>query len=365
MLDLRWTLTVIVGLSATAIALVQWRARHDQAARCAPPLPPMEAAPFGALLLEGNAIAYANPYARRLLRLDLKAQQLPDAEWITLLDEDREAARHADTATGRYRTVTFASGKTARWWITPHAQVDAVFVLDVTAQQRTEQAGRTLVNDLSHELRTPIATILTHLEILGLDDVDLEVQRQSLTLAKHEAHRMARLVDDMLELGRLEMTTEIERRPLDLLALVEEVLLQVTPRAAETKITLSLDADTPLPAVLGNADRLRQVFLNLLDNALKYAEAGDAITVSLQTTEVGIHCAICDTGPGIPARDLPHVTRRFYRAAPRDVEGSGLGLSLVAEILQRHESKLTLESRTQGETGTCARFTLPTVENVT
>jgi two-component system phosphate regulon sensor histidine kinase PhoR len=314
------------------------------------------------MMLEDRALVYANPYARRLLRLDTHEQRLPDAEWATLLTEDQESAHQEDVATGRYRTVTFASGKSARWWVIPHHPADVVFILDVTTQQRTEQAGRTLVNDLSHELRTPIATMLTHLEILGLDDVDPAARRQSLALAKEETRRMARLVDDMLELGRLEMTSEMECRPLDLLKLVEDVILHVTPRAAEANMTLSVEADTPLSSVIGHADRLRQVFLNLLDNALKYARTGDAITISLQQTDTGVRCAVCDNGPGIPARHLPHLTQRFYRATPSSIEGSGLGLALVAEILRRHESKLTIESHTEGETGTCVRFVLPTLE---
>jgi two-component system phosphate regulon sensor histidine kinase PhoR len=283
------------------------------------------------------------------------------------MDEDSERR-----AVGRYRTVTFASGRTARWWVVPWDMRDFVFLLDITVQQRTEHAARMLVNDLSHELRTPIATLLTHLEILGLDDIGVASRQQSLALSKAEAQRMARLIDDMLELGRLETTSELPRRPLDLLALVEDVVLQTTPRAAEQQMSLSLEASSPLPMVLGNADRLRQVFLNLLDNALKYARSGDCIVVSLQRGKTStardaieynrIVCAVCDTGPGIPPEHLPHVTRRFYRAAPQRAEGSGLGLALVAEVLRRHESRLEIESQVEGESGTCVRFALPIAE---
>ena len=170
---------------------------------------------------------------------------------------------------------------------------------------------------------------------------------------------MARLLNDMLELGRLETAPPLPRRPLDLVSLVEEVILQSTPLAAERQMSLSLDAGAPLPLVVGNADRLRQVFLNLLDNAFKYARPADRVTLSLQRTAEGIVCAVCDTGPGIPVEHLPYVTRRFYRAAPKRIEGSGLGLALVAEILRRHESDLKVESPVTQEGGTCARFVLP------
>jgi two-component system phosphate regulon sensor histidine kinase PhoR len=164
----------------------------------------------------------------------------------------------------------------------------------------------------------------------------------------------------MLELGRLETATEIERRAVNLLALVEQAVACTAPQAEERKITISLQADAPLSPVVGDADRLMQVFLNLLDNAVKYSRPGDRTFVSLRQVEQGVECSVRDSGPGIPAEHLPHVTRRFYRAAPQAVEGSGLGLALVEEILRRHDSRLEIESRTEGEdTGTCVRFVLP------
>ena len=201
---------------------------------------------------------------------------------------------------------------------------------------------------------------MTHLEILRLPDVSEEIRRQSLHLLQVETKRMARLINQMLELGRLETSAEIERRPVDILALVEQAIAQSAPQAEERGITLSLQADTPLPLVVGQEDRLLQVFLNLLDNGIKYSRPGDRVTVSLGQAEEGVACVVRDTGPGIPAEHLPHVTRRFYRAAPQKIEGSGLGLALVEEILRRHQSHLEIESHTQGEeTGTWVRFVLP------
>lgn len=367
--DLKTLIFLLLTLLAALIGMAYWLAgqrRQGGTSKAAGGVTPprvLEDAPFGWLVLEGPSLRYANSYARRLLRLNEPQSELPDADWTPLLDDDRTAARREGSGRGRYRNVTFASGRTARWWVTPRETRDFVFLLDVTAQQRTERAGRTLINDLSHELRTPVATILTHLEILSLDDVGEEVHEQSVALSRAEAQRMARLVDDMLELGRLEMAPEMVRRPLDLLALVEEVALQVTPRAAERDMDLTLEADSPLPLILGNMDRLRQVFLNLLDNALKYARPGDRITITLREREGKVACTVCDTGPGIPPEHLPHVIRRFYRAAPGMVEGSGLGLALVAEILRRHESRLEIESPVAEGAGTCARFLLPGVES--
>ncbi|MFP4345840.1 MAG: sensor histidine kinase [Anaerolineales bacterium] len=361
--DLKLLIFLLLLLLTGAVTLAVWLTDRGRRGRpAAPLLPALDDAPFGLLALEGERLRYANPYARRLLYLGDRAV-LPDADWTPLLRQDLAAPRDGSGG-GRYRTVTFASGQTARWWVTLLEERALVFLLDVSAQQRAERATQGLLNDLSHELRTPVATLLTHLEILGLEDVGAEVRAQSLALLRTEARRMARLVEEMLELGRLETAQELPLRPLDLLALVEEVVLQITPRAAERGMALSLQADSPLPLIQGNGDRLRQVFLNLLDNALKYAGPGAEITLSLRRRDEGVACAVCDSGPGVPPEHLPHLARRFYRAAPQAVEGSGLGLALVAEILRLHGSRLEIvspvaEGRPLAEGGgLCACFVL-------
>lgn len=171
---------------------------------------------------------------------------------------------------------------------------------------------------------------------------------------------MARLVNQMLELGRLETSVDIERCLLDPIPLLQQAIAQVAPQAEERGITLSMQITGALPLIVGDADRLMQVLINLLDNVVKYCRPGDQAVVSLQSSAEGVEFAVRDTGPGIPARHLPHLTRRFYRAAPQEIEGSGLGLALVAEIIRRHGGRLEITSCTEGdETGTCVRFILP------
>lgn len=251
------------------------------------------------------------------------------------------------------------------WVLRRHRETEAG-TLDVAALravsdelQRAQRASRGLVSDLGHELRTPIATLLTHLEILGLDDVGADVHAQSLQLAKQEAQRMSRLVDDMLELGRLETAETLVRRPLSLGALVEDIVAQTFPRAVAGAITMDVMCPAALPLVLGDADRLRQVVLNLLDNAFKYAGPGAHVTIELAVVDRDIVCSVCDDGPGIPDEHLPFVSQRFYRAGSEHIEGSGLGLALVAEILRRHDSGLEMTSSVGEDHGTCARFALP------
>jgi two-component system phosphate regulon sensor histidine kinase PhoR len=364
-IDLRWLLFCTLLALLGAILLATWLARR----RLTPALhlgddwAALERAPFALLVLQGALTCrYANAQARRLLDLPAPGGPLPQADWVPLLERDRATTVSGAAPSGRYSNVPLPSGRVIRWWIAPWRDMDVVLMLDVTAQRRAEQASGRLISDLSHELRTPLATILTHLEVLLLDDLSPQVRERSLGLLKTETQRMARLINDMLELGRLETSAEVEQRPVDLLALTEQAIAQVAPQAQEREIALSLRADTPLTDVLGDRDRLLQVLLNLLDNAIKYSRPGDRVQVSLRRENEALCCTIADTGPGISAEHLPHVTRRFYRAAPARIEGSGLGLALVQEILRRHSSRLEIESRTDaGPTGTRVSFSLPVV----
>jgi signal transduction histidine kinase len=151
---------------------------------------------------------------------------------------------------------------------------------------------------------------------------------------------------------------ELPLRPIDPLLVAEEAVAAVILAAEERRVDVELQAASPQPRVLADPDRIKQVFLNLLDNAVKYARAGDRVVVRLEPAGQRVVCAVRDSGPGIPPEHLAHVRERLYRGR-RDVEGSGLGLALADEILRLHHTELRLESRTDGpERGTVARFEL-------
>ncbi len=233
-------------------------------------------------------------------------------------------------------------------------------------------SGR-LLNDLSHELRTPLATLLTHAEVLHVPNLTPEARDQSIELVRAEGRRMSRLLNLMLDLGRLDVAGELPLRPVDVGALATEAAEQMREALEGHGLRLIVEIDEALPQVPADADRLRQVLLNLLDNTVKHCRPGDTVQVRVMVdapasgSTTGIRCAVCDSGPGIPPQHLPHLTERFYRAAPQAVEGSGLGLALVDEILRRHGSQLEIASKTEwdGETtgvpfptGSCFSFCL-------
>ncbi len=363
LLDLRWTLfgllVALLGVAALAVLAGRWlRAARDGGL---PGRAALDRAPFGWLVLtKTDRYRYANPYARRLLGLPAERGRIPVADWSAQMFDDVDTARGDPSGGGRYRVMRVSEDRFASWWAFPQANDDVVYLLDVTAQQHSAEASRTLLSGLAHELRTPIGTLQAHIEAQHIPDLPAETRAQSLAYLRVEVQRMARMVQLMLELGRLDITAELERRPVELLAVAQEALAQVKAAADERGIGLDMEADAPLPLVFGDRDRLKQVFLNLLDNAVKYCRPADRVTVTLRREADGLRCAVCDTGPGIPAQHLPHLTRRFYRAAPQALEGSGLGLALVQEVLVRHRSRLEIVSRTEGDdTGTCMSFLLP------
>lgn len=371
-LDLKLALFVLLlftGLvSGTTVALVQRRARRQRTTAAVDALHPLLVnAPLAVVVFDQALnIHYINPMAERLLAISPTVSALPERNWTAHLRADLQAVQRADRQAGCYRVEQLAGAQpmTVRWWVTRWHDWALLFVTDITAQQQAEQAAQVLLSDLAHELRTPLATLLTHLEVLRLPSLSEEMSDQSLAFMKAEVQRLVRLSNNLVELGRLQATATLAIQTIDLVTLVESVIAQVRLRAEERQMALKLVVAGAHTAVLGDPDRLRQLFLNLIDNAVKYGGAGNQITIQLTAQPQGLACAVCDTGPGIPAAHLPHLTRRFYRAAPAGVSGSGLGLAMVAEILRQHQSQLTIESHTADEptgqqSGTCIRFTLP------
>jgi two-component system, OmpR family, phosphate regulon sensor histidine kinase PhoR len=322
----------------------------------------LEAAPFGLVLLNRHAEnIFANTQARRLLRIDSAYSPLPSAPWLAELLRDLSAARTATPPQPYYRVLNLATEQTLSWWLCPLPHYTLVYLADLTTTHKMEKAARVFVGNLSHELRTPLMAILAHLEVLRTPEIPEAVHQSSLVTLHQETARIVRLVQDLLELSRLETTPELNLKPVDLLLVAESAMAEVILTAEARGIGMTLGAEAALPRVTGDPDRLQQVFLNALDNAVKYSRPGDKVDVFMKPGPAGVCVTIHDTGPGIPPEHLPLVTERLYRGRT-DVPGSGLGLALAEEILRRHHSRLEIHSQTAGDqTGTTVQFSLPIV----
>jgi two-component system phosphate regulon sensor histidine kinase PhoR len=244
-----------------------------------------------------------------------------------------------------------------------HPSLDgAVAVLalhDITELKRAEQMRADFIANASHELRTPLATLIGFIETLrGPAREDAEARERFLAIMHEQASRMARLVEDLLSLSRIELNEHVmPKDQVELGPLLYHVAESLELRAAERGMRITLALPSGLPAVRGDRDELAQVFQNLVDNAVKYGRSGTEITVSADTKrrrtsgDAGsipfISVAVRDHSEGIAREHLPRLTERFYRAdtaRSREMGGTGLGLAIVKHILNHHRGFLEIES---------------------
>ena len=239
---------------------------------------------------------------------------------------------------------------------------------DITDIKRFESMRSDFVANVSHELRTPLTAIRGYVEtLLDTPPSDPENTRQFLTIIDRHSERLSRLTEDLLILSDLESgRIQLALQPIDPNQLLQRVLEIFWDRAAKKDVNLIQEVESDVPKLHGDVDRLQQLFINLVDNAIKYTPAGGTVTLSAARTAADngappmVEISVRDTGPGIPEKDLPRLTERFYRvdkARSRDLGGTGLGLAIVKHIVQAHKGELKIES-TVNE-GTTVRVRLP------
>ncbi|WDT69765.1 MAG: phosphate regulon sensor histidine kinase PhoR [Candidatus Manganitrophus sp.] len=251
----------------------------------------------------------------------------------------------------------------------PHLQVQAsvteqtprsvVLVFhDITEIKRLERMRKDFVANVSHELRTPLAAIKGYLETLadgGLEN--REEAKEFLAILQKNTDRMANIVRDLLQLSRIESGLDpIRPARIDLREAVDKNLLLLKPLAEKKGQTLTVSIEPGL-SLSADPEKLNQVFINLLDNAIKYTPEKGTIAVTASGTGEGVAIEIRDSGIGIPREDLGRIFERFYRVdrtRSRELGGTGLGLSIVKHIIEAHGGKITVES----EIGKGSRFIL-------
>ncbi len=233
---------------------------------------------------------------------------------------------------------------------------------DVTAYRQLDRLRTNFVSDVSHELRTPLTAIKGFVETLqgGAAD-DPAVRDRFLNTIAIETERLTRLTNDLLLLTRADAgRLDLRLAPIDLSDCVQRAVAQLESRAREKQIAVEIEPQDDTPLVQADADRIHQVLVNLLDNAIKFTPSEGRVIVSASNCAV----TVADAGPGIPADELPHIFERFYRGdrsrARKGTDGSGLGLSIAKAIVEAHGGQIWVESE-QGQ-GASFIFTLPLAE---
>lgn len=340
-LELTATLLALLALTA---GVMFWRhARQKRRERQAL----LNSLPYPAMLFDGVRLALRNTAA------DAWRENL---EIVAIVADSRQSGQNI------VRTIPAVEGQTFQVRAIRLTNAETLVLLDdMAAAQRQQSFYRNFIQNVSHELKTPLTVIQGHAAKLGDAPNDREGWQASRRIIADEAKRLTQLVDNLLTLARLESPSfALEKSTWNAAALLEEAVLQVSDLAEERGLALSLNLAPSLPRLEADRARLKQVVLNLLDNALKYTPAGGAVTLSAQMEGGQFICSVQDTGEGIPPDDLPYVFEKLYRARRakgRPVEGSGLGLTLCQQIIRAHGGDIRVQS--EPGRGTVVTFTLP------
>ncbi len=309
------------------------------------------------ILLNRDRIVLANAAAREVLGAHILGQDVrvalrhPDA--IALLDQ-------AESAT---TTVTGLTGPRSIWQVS-RRQIDErlamVELVNRTAEADIGRAHTDFVANASHELSTPLASIIGYVETLA--DPDAKVDEATAAKFKatvlREARRLQALVRDLMSLSRIEAEKhDPPRKAVDLGQLAASVSGEVASVSGQGRV--EIDAPDEPTTILGDRGQLDQLVRNLIDNALKYGDADQPVTVAVKRTGNQVVLSVEDRGAGIGPDHLPHLTRRFYRTDPgrsRAAGGTGLGLAIVKHIVERHQGRLDIASSVGQGTTVTVRF---------
>ncbi len=312
----------------------------------------------------GGRVSLLNPAARDLL--EIRAQRVEGARLVELVRDNEihqlltrcqeEKSRHeAEVSLIFPRRYLSAIA-------TPLDNNGGVLLTlhDLTRMRQVETSQREFVSNVSHELRNPMASIKAMVETLESGAVnDRQVALDFLSRMRGDVDRMNGLVNDLLELSRMESGQfMIDAEPTALAPLVHAVKKQFGEMAAAQDVDLVEDLAENLPPVMVDGEKLTQVFVNLVENSLKFTPAGGKIAIRAEAGDDNVQVTLKDTGIGVAPQHLPHIFERFYKVnRSRRDSGTGLGLSIVKQLVEAHGGQITAESR-EGE-GCSFTFTVP------
>ena len=330
----------------------------------------IEALPLGALVIDRRGhVVQTNVAAETLFSIDARrATGRALIEALPSIELERHVAA-ALAGRGSTRNIMIVSNERERTFRVSAYPIDAdqvlVLALDQTPLVALESVRREFISNVSHELRTPLSAIKLMVETVTLSDGDVDVQAMFLPKVLHEVDRMVQLVEDLLELAR----SESGRLPLrlEILALGEvtrSVLNTFAQRADSLGVNLSITRDDGVN-VVADGDRITQILVNLIDNAMRHTPASGTVALSIEREGEEAILRVRDTGIGIPYNDLPHIFERFYvveRSRARERSGTGLGLSIAKQLVELHGGTIGVESDLGAGSMFLCRFPVAVVE---
>ena len=246
-----------------------------------------------------------------------------------------------------HNEINFEDGRvlSAQCTSIPHIGL-AITMQDITYLKQIDRLKNEFVHTVSHDLRSPLTAILGYVDLLDRVGPVNDQQREFIHRVQNSVQSITSLVNDLLELGRIEAGFDTQREVVSLDGIIRFALETLGGQISEKKLNLQVDLPTDMPPVRGNPIRLRQMVDNLIGNAIKYTQEGGEIAIAVEVQKDQDILRIADNGPGIPPSDQPHIFEKFYPAGnvPKGVGGSGLGLAIVKSIIDNHQGRIWVES---------------------
>jgi two-component system phosphate regulon sensor histidine kinase PhoR len=309
-----------------------------------------------------NNVLLLNPAAQEMMGL---GGHLWDGHVLAELTTNQDLLQVVSPDSPAVREVPLPDGRTMWASITDIPEIGRVTVLrDITAFKALDKMKRDFVAAFTHDLRTPLATVKGYVELVRMDGPLTEHQKEDLEGVTRAANLMKALIEDLLQLSKLERLEQLVREEINLGEAVESSVSSMKPLAKSKKIEMTLEPAPDNLVIEGNQVLLSRALGNLLDNAIKYTPVGGKVSVQLNQKEEQALVSVIDNGPGIRAKDLPRVFEKFYRARPElddDVPGTGLGLAIVKSIAEHHYGRVWVES--EPDTGSAFTLALPLLGN--
>ncbi|MGC6472868.1 MAG: sensor histidine kinase [Parvibaculales bacterium] len=312
---------------------------------------------------EAGVVAFANSKALSFFGARIKSRRLqnfvrhPDfldvLQKVTQSGAEAELTHHLSGTIERTFSLNFRSICTTR-------HLALLVVRDLTSARMLERMRSDFVANVSHELRSPLTSLIGFIQTLNMSDTNAADLKKYLTIMNDEAMRMNRLINDLLSLSQQVADSHVlPSGVVDLNGLAEDAVSSLSQQAKERGIALKIhnegsESADGTCAVNGSYEDLRAVLVNLLDNAIKYGDAEQDVRIVIEPARHQmIEVRVINVGEGIEAEHIPRLTERFYRAdkaRARQTGGAGLGLAIVKHIVQRHRGRLRISSEPQGET---------------
>jgi two-component system NtrC family sensor kinase len=248
----------------------------------------------------------------------------------------------------KYHEINFHDGRVFNARYTPIPNVgSAITIQDISYLKELDRVKSDFIHTVSHDLRSPLTSVLGYAELIGRTGPLNEHQRDFMTRLQASIQNITALVNDLLDLGRLEAGFDTRREIVQLENILAYTLDILQGQISARNLDVSVNQASNLPPLKANPLRLRQMLDNLIGNAIKYTPPGGRIHIGLRTEENQVILQISDNGPGIPPADQPHIFEKFYRGenVPDGVTGSGLGLAIVKSIVESHQGRVWVESK--------------------